>query len=444
MAQSQNLNPTDDQIMMPTTPFGGEMREKHFAFAKDYHPLNHGSFGTYPRSVMELQRRLQAETEARPDTFLRYTYPRLLKESRAAVASLLGSDVGEVVFIPNATTGVNTILRNLSFAGDDVILHFDTIYGACLKTVESIGESLPVQPRRIELAPSDAEADIREKLITCCRATQAEGKSVKLAMFDSVLTFPGMRFPWEILVTLCKEMGILSLVDGAHGIGHIDLTHLGAISPDFFVSNCYKWLMVPRGCAVLYVPYRNQHMIRTTLPTSWGYEAAQVRNNYDVNEYFVRLFEKISTTDNTPYLCVPKALEFRRTVCGGEANIRKYCQSVAAEGGSRLAESLGTEVMRIGSTGHIRDSCFTNVRLPLTLSEAGASAEEGSKVAKWMQERLPQEYQTYIPTKFYAGAFWSRLSGQIYLTAEDFAWAAGALKELCERAKRQEWKDGKA
>lgn len=57
---------------------------------------------------------------------------------------------------------------------------------------------------------------------------------------DTVLTFPGARMPWEALVQACKELNVLSLIDGAHGIGHIDLGHLGEVGPDFFVSNCYK------------------------------------------------------------------------------------------------------------------------------------------------------------------------------------------------------------
>jgi hercynylcysteine S-oxide lyase len=59
-------------------------------------------------------------------------------------------------------------------------------------------------------------------------------------MFDTVLTFPGVRMPWETLVRACKDLAVLSLIDGAHGIGHIDLKRLGNVGPDFFTSNCYK------------------------------------------------------------------------------------------------------------------------------------------------------------------------------------------------------------
>lgn len=201
--------------------------------------------------------------------------------------------------------------------------------------------------------------------------------------------------------------------------------------------------MVPRGCALLYVPFHNQHMIRTTFPTSWGYETSEARSTMTTTEYFVRLFVKVSTTDATPYVCVPRALAFRRDICGGEATAR--------EGGRRMAEILGTEVLENGSRTLGR-CCFTNVRLPLHPSRLGlgldgdASSlssveEECTRVARWVQERGPREYETYIPTEFYAGGFWSRLSGQVYLTVEDSEWAARTLLELCKRVEAGEWKE---
>lgn len=197
--------------------------------------------------------------------------------------------------------------------------------------------------------------------------------------------------------------------------------------------------MVPRGCALLYVPFENQHIIKTTFPTSGGYQPPEVRATVTSSDYFVGLFVKVSTNDTTPYVCVPAALKFRRDVCGGEDNIREYCERIARQGGLRMASIFGTEVLE-NKSRTLRRCCFTNVKLPLSLVELGATASEGTKIAKWIQEKTPQEYETYIPTKFFQGGFWSRVSGQIYLSLEDFDWAAKTLLELCRRVEAGEWR----
>lgn len=220
--------------------FGEWIREEHFSFAPGYRPLNHGSFGAFPKSVGQYQRQLQLDNEAKPDTFLRYKYPKLLEESRAAIAPLIGAHTDEVVFVPNATTGVNTVLRNLQFGDGDVALHFNTIYPSCLKTLQSLGETTPLTTHCIELRYPIEDEEIGRQFEDAVRLVRAQGRTVKLAIFDTVSTFPGVRFPWEPLVKICRALRILSFVDGAHGLGHIDLTHLGAAKPDFFISNCYK------------------------------------------------------------------------------------------------------------------------------------------------------------------------------------------------------------
>jgi selenocysteine lyase/cysteine desulfurase len=148
--------------------------------------------------------------------------------------------VDEVVFVPNATTAVNTILRNLTYSAGDVILHFNTIYGACKKTIESLCETTAVESVEIVIQYPVEDEEILQKFCETVKVIQQVEKRAKIAIFDTVLTFPGVRFPWEALVTCCKKLEILSLIDGAHGIGHIDLTRLGEIGPDFFTSNCYK------------------------------------------------------------------------------------------------------------------------------------------------------------------------------------------------------------
>ncbi|KAK3934347.1 pyridoxal phosphate-dependent transferase [Diplogelasinospora grovesii] len=419
------MGDSEQGVMSPVSIFGGDFRQKHFSFDSSYRPLNHGSFGTSPNQVLDYQQQLLRQSEARPDTFI--------------LAPLLGAHTDEVVFVPNATTGVNTILRNLDFRQGDVVLHFNTIYGACLKTIQSLGETTPVVPHCIEIKYPIEDDEILRKFEQAVEILRKHSKTVRLAMFDTVLTFPGVRFPWESLVRLCKRLSIQTLIDGAHGVGHIDLRHLGDVGPDFVISNCYTWLMVPRGCALLYVPFRNQHWIHTTFPTSWGYETPATRDNMKTSGYFTRLFVKVSTTDTTPYVCVPAALKFRQEVCGGEENIRQYCEKLAREGGQRMANAFGTEVLE-NTSKTLQSCCFTNVRLPLDFDRLDVPEAAGTIIAKWIQEKTPHEYETYIPTKFYAGAFWSRISGQIYLTIEDFEWAAGVLLELCKRVEAGEWR----
>lgn len=225
-----------------TTPpsFGAAFRQQHFSFAPTYRPLNHGSFGAVPNAIAAHQQHLQRETEQRSDLFLRYTYPGLLRATRAALAPLLGAHTDEVVLVPNATTGVNTVLRNLGLGGGDVVVHFSTVYGGCLRTLQSVGETAGVEARAVVLAYPVADGEVVWLFAAAVRGARAQGKVVRVAMFDAVVTAPGVRFPWEAVVAVCREMGVLSLLDAAHGLGHVDLEHLGVVRPDFMVSNCYK------------------------------------------------------------------------------------------------------------------------------------------------------------------------------------------------------------
>jgi selenocysteine lyase/cysteine desulfurase len=108
-------------------------------------------------------------------------------------------------------------------------------------------ESILFQTYVVGITYPIEDAKILELFHTAVTKVKRQGRNAKLAVFDTVLTFPGERFPWERLVQVCKNYGILSLIDSAHGIGHIDLGHLGQIQPDFFVSNCYKYVNYPHG-----------------------------------------------------------------------------------------------------------------------------------------------------------------------------------------------------
>ena len=218
--------------------FGKAMRD-HFLFAEGYTPLNHGSFGTYPKPVRAELRKWQDLSEAKPDTFIRYDYPKLLSAACATIASFLDVPAQDVALVPNATTGINTVLRSLVFEKGEVIFHLSTIYGAIEKTVEYICESTPAESFNVKVEYPIGDDDLITKFVEGLDKVKAGGGRVKVAIFDTISSMPGVKVPWERLDEICKERGILSLVDGAHSVGQIEL-NLGRVQPDFFVSNCHK------------------------------------------------------------------------------------------------------------------------------------------------------------------------------------------------------------
>ena len=498
--------------------FGHSMRSQ-FLFDAKWHNLNHGSFGTYPIPVRNAKRGYTKLTESCPDKFIRYQSIELLNKARERLSQLVNAPTDECVIIQNATSGINTVLRNLVYKEKDVIIYFDTVYGAVEKTLASLVETNPQltirkvghgQKYAYQLPMSHPE--IASAFSQTISRLLYDGYNVKAAIFDTIVSLPGARFPFERLVKMCKDYGILSVVDGAHGLGMIPL-NLTGLDADFFTSNCHKWLYTPRGCALLHVPKRNQHLIRTTYPTSWGYtvpENMSIRTVYPDSgqSAFLTLFEFVATVDNTAYYCIPAAMNFRQNICGGEEAIYEYIRENAQRGADMIAMLLGTEVMddmdqgsglkAMGSyeastgqeqqskrwVGGLRDCAMANIVLPITIIDAerngsvrigpggvgsgggltpkkqlsvsstssfgpaGSShgvetasikMDDVSKVVNWMQEKLIDEYNTFVPVFLYCGQIYTRISGQIYLELKDWEWLGGILKSLCDRVGQGEF-----
>jgi len=443
-----------------TAPFGKALRDQ-FLFEDGWRNLNHGSFGTYPRAIRDKLRDYQDRAELQPDTFIRYDGPKLIDESRAAVAELVRAPGETVTFVQNATTGINTVLRALRFEEGDHILYCDTIYGACEKTVQYICETTPARAVKFEYHHPIEDQELIERfeaeIVKVAASSQGRGK-VKVAIFDTVSSIPGLCVPWEALTVVCKKHQILSLVDAAHAVGMLDLD-LPKTDPDFFVSNCHKWVYTPRGCAMVYVPLRNQHLIRSTLPTSHGFvpldPGLAVVNplpaGVDGKSAYLVNFEFVGTLDNAPYMCVKDAIRWRRETLGGEEEIRKYCFGLAKEAADRIASILGTTVLT-NESKTLQDCCLFNIRLPLSFDAdrkllpssetstqespsgnipAATSTVSASDIIAWMPERMTTQHKTFIPIFWYRDALWARFSAQAYLDIDDFVWGGELLKELC-------------
>lgn len=344
-----------------SVPQFGKHLVNDFGFRKGLCHLNNGSYGTFPNQVRDAMYQYRSEIEQVPDQFMRIDYAEKLMAVRAEVANLVGADTLEIAFVQNATTGTNTILRSLDLGDRWGILHFRTVYPSCGNTVDFVVDHSHgrVFSHEIPLAYPCTDEEVLKVFEDALKAV----KDIGLAIFDSIGSLPGIKMPWTELIQLCRKYNVLSLVDGAHGIGHIHL-NLHDSDPDFFVSNCHKWLHCARPSAILYVPERNQHLIHS-MPIGYGYISEKYKKSHGSvvppagvgKTPFIFEFEAHSTVDYTPFLAIKDALAYRRSV-GGESAIIEYCTNLAQSGGKLVAEKLGTEVMPGAPT------CMVNIRLP--------------------------------------------------------------------------------
>lgn len=199
---------------------------------------------------------------------------------------------------------------------------------------------------------------------------------------------------------------------------------------------------------------RNQHIIRSTLPTSWGFKnLANVPNTTNpkgafggnIESEYIGNFEFVGTIDSSPYLCVPAAIEWRKNL-GGEKAVMQYCTKLAQDAGKLWAEGFGTEVLD-NQTKTLSQCSMAMVRLPIDVEKVMQASEKvglgqekvGLAVSIWLHMTLSSKYGTFLQTLFYSGAWWARLSGQVYLELSDFEGVVPLLKEVCEKVNEGEW-----
>ncbi|KAJ5786777.1 pyridoxal phosphate-dependent transferase [Penicillium pulvis] len=416
--------------------FGKQMREQ-FLFEDGWTNMNHGSFGAVPNYVRSVLHEKQNLVESTPDAFIRFGYGSQLLESRKAIAKLVHAPVDTVVLLPNASSGIDTILRNLEYSENDHILIFDTVYGTVERATLHLSETTGVNITRIALEYPISDYEVISRFEATVDKIRKRGEEVKVAVFDVVSFQPGVLMPFEALVESCRRFNVLSCVDGAHCAGQIPID-LVNLDPDFFVSNLHKWLFVPRGCAILYAPYRTQYLFRTNFPTSWGYSPkegschntfTQTKGNQTA---FEALFESFGTMDYSAFLCIPAALRFREAN-GGEVEIMRYNSQLAQKGGALIAQIMGTKVLDNDNGTLTRGCSMVNVLLPVELD----GVEKPSTIIDWISRSLVWKYRTFVPVFEHSGCLWIRASGQIYLEEKDFAFLGKALKDLCLELKQR-------
>ncbi|KAG6335667.1 hypothetical protein ID866_3425 [Astraeus odoratus] len=407
----------DPEELYKTRPpaFGHEMR-KLFGFNPGYVNLNNGANGSLPLPVRAAYDTLTTELEANTDLFRTFQLPHHMKRARERVAKLIGAATDECVFVNNTSLGVNTVLRNFSFDRGDVLIKFNVSYATVSNVVKYLGD-IPPSPTVSTfnlLFPMTPEAIIqtfREHI----RKVKEENNDLNqtrkfVAVIDSIVSHPGILLPWKEMVAICRDAGVYSLIDGAHSIGQELDINLSEARPDFWISSCHKWLYTKRGCAILYVPKRNQHIIKSPIPTSKLYLSHQ-DEGYEGPQDFVKLFA---------------SLDFREWI-GGEHKINEYTHNLAIEGGKHLAKRFETSLL---DPDGLMTPNMVNVELPMPWE-----IHDTEEVINLIRDTLLLKWNTFASYFRHNGKWWARCSVQIYNEISDFDVIADAFLDACAKVK---------
>ncbi len=364
--------------------------------------LNHGSFGACPRPVYADYQRWQMALERQPVEFLGRRLLGLLRQARAELANLVGVSENDVVYVPNVTVAVNMVARTLAgrLAPGDEVLTSDHEYGACERVWEFLsakhGFAYVRQPVPLPFTTPQAWLE----------AFWAGVTPRTRVIFLSHITSPtALTLPIQAVCQRARQAGILTVIDGAHTLGHIPV-HLPSLGADFYTSNAHKWLCAPKGSALLYVHPSQQASLEPLL-VGWGWHSPWPSNGarwIDENEF-------TGTRDYAPFLATPAAIRFQAE--HGWDDVRAQCHQLARTFWHAALNEFGTEPLS--------DATWLAQMAAIPLPPCEAEA---------LKARLYDDFRIEVPVVRWNDRVLLRISVQGYNTADDLDRLLSALRQL--------------
>ena len=383
--------------------------------------LNHGSFGSCPRPVLKFQQALQERLERQPVGFLIDEFEARWDDARRTLAQFVGADADDLVFIPNATTGVNTVLRSLEFKHGDELLTTDHAYNACHCALDFIaaraGARVVVVKVPFPLASPQQVVDAVLARVT---------RRTRLALLDHVTSSTGLVLPLEEIVRELSARGIETLVDGAHAPGMIPL-NLKKLGAAYYAGNCHKWICSPKGAALLYVRRDRQTQIR---PLAISHGANSTRSD---PSRFLLEFSWTGTGDFSAWLSVPESLRVIGALLpGGWPTVMQRNRALALAARRLLCDALNIsppcpEEM-IGS--------LAAVPLPAMITADIARISNGLDP---LRARLLRKHNIEVPVFPWPAPpkRLLRISAQLYNSLPQYEKLAAVLKQIFPARKRK-------
>lgn len=374
---------------------------QQFLLNPDIIHLNHGSFGACARPIFEDYQQWQLQLEQDTVHFFARRGPELLQHARQVLGQFIGCHADDVVYTMNPSYAMNIIAKSFPLKPGDEILATDLEYGAMDRTWRyycAKADAKYVQ-QHITLPVTSKEQIVEEFF-------QGHTPNTKAIFISHITSTTALVLPVEEICAKAKELGLITIIDGAHVPGQLPLD-LGSLQADIYTGACHKWLLTPKGSSFLYVKRELQPLF-DPLVISWGYESDNPSSSR-----FIDYHQLQGTRDFSAFLTIPKALEFRKEF--DWENVSAEARKISQSNYQRFAEAANGKMLCPVSDDFLAQMCSVQISCP--------------DIAK-LGSMLYSQYGIEVPVFLHWGRNYIRYSYQGYNTQDELDRLFEALTEI--------------
>jgi len=356
----------------------------HWSLRSGVTYLNHGSFGPPPLAVREAKALWQARLDQQPMDFFVRQYEPSWFAARDSLARFVGADPGNLIFVDNATAGMNVIADSFPLSAGDEVLLTDHEYGAVRRTWARVCDRVGAAMTVVELPlPMADEATIVEAIVA------AITPRTRVAVISHITSPTAITLPISAICTALRERGIAVCIDGPHAVAQVPLD-LETLGCDFYTASCHKWLSAPFGSGFLWVAPQHHAMVRPST-MSWG--RLLPRRPESWSDEFVWS----GTRDPSAWLTVSTAIHWLESI--GIERFRSQSHALAQMARRKLTELFGTTPLAADDPKWY--TSMAHVPLP------GGAYET-------LQQQLWEQYGIEVPVVFWKERWFIRVSCHLY------------------------------
>lgn len=391
--------------------------------------LNHGSFGPSPVVVQKKYEDWTRKLEREPMNFFLRELETALDDALAALAGFTGASRGNLVFVDNATFGMNIVAASTRLKAGDEVLVNDHEYGAVTRiwrrTCQQTGA-------RVVTGELPEPFDQPERLVRSLMSHVT--RHTRLIVVSHVTSPTAMVLPVEEICQQARERDIAVCIDGPHAVAMLPLD-LRKLDCDFYTASCHKWLSAPFGSGFLYVAPRQQKRIQPAI-VSWGGSIGGRQPSWKDE------FNWLGTRNPAAFLATSDAISFlQQSVTASPVDppktepasnrslleeFRSRARSLTDHAVAELARTIDAEPL----VRHQESRCVAMTSLVLPVGQFPRTNRENAGQRHPLQDWLWEKHRIEVPVIRWKDQLLIRVSAHLYNSPAEYSHLAEAVPEF--------------